>query len=203
VNYFVTGIDTDSGKTLTAAILCEALKADYWKPIQAGAPSDSDVVRTLISNSESVVHNEAYRLRMAASPHASAKAEGISIVMSGLIPPITSRDLVIEGAGGCLVPINDHDFIIDLAAHFDALIVLTADLYLGSINHTLLSVNELRRRNLPVKGIIFNGQANPESERIILKHSTLPCLLRIDSEASINREIVKSYANRLLENWNG
>jgi dethiobiotin synthetase len=140
---------------------------------------------------------------MAASPHASAKAEGISIVTTNLVPPSTSRDLIIEGAGGCLVPLNDRDFVIDVAAQFDAEVILTADLYLGSINHTLLSVNELRRRNLPVKGIVFNGDSNPESEQIIMKHSMLPCLLHIDREMTINRRVVALYANRLLENWNG
>ena len=203
MNYFVTGIDTDSGKTLVAAILCEALKADYWKPVQAGTPTDTETVKTLISNSQSVVHEERYRLKMAASPHASAKAEGISIAMADLAAPSTTRDLIIEGAGGCLVPLNEKDFVIDLASQLGAVVILTADLYLGSINHTLLSVNELQRRNLHVKGIIFNGPSNPESEQIIMKHSMLPCLLHIDREGYINREVVMRYANELLKNWNG
>ena len=186
MNYFVTGIDTDSGKTLVSAILCEALEADYWKPVQAGLPTDSETVKSLISNSRTTIHKEGYLLKTPASPHAAAKLDGIDIQLANFKLPITNNDLIIEGAGGCLVPLNEDDFVIDLARHFNATVILVADLYLGSINHTLLTVSELKRRSYTVKGIIFNGEPNPESERIILQHTNLRCLLHIRREEHLN-----------------
>jgi dethiobiotin synthetase len=200
VNYFVTAIDTDSGKTLVSAILCEALKADYWKPIQAGYPRDAETVKSLAENTR--IHPERFLLKLPASPHASSRAEGIEIRIGDFHLPATEKDLVVEGAGGCLVPINDKDFVIDLAKAFKSEIILVADLYLGSINHTLLTVEALKKRQLKIKGIIFNGDPNPESERIILLHSGLQCLLRINKEKSITPETVRSYAKQLNATWN-
>src|SRR4051812_35331298 len=105
MNYFVTGIDTDSGKTLISAILCEALQADYWKPVQAGFPRDSDTVKSLISNPITKIHPEKYLLKTPASPHASARIDGVEIVLENFILPLTNNQLIIEGAGGCLVPL--------------------------------------------------------------------------------------------------
>lgn len=203
MNYFVTGIDTDSGKTLASAILCEALEADYWKPVQAGLPKDSDTIAALVSNQKTVIHRESFNLKTPASPHAAAKTDGVEIRLTDFVLPGTKNGLIIEGAGGCLVPLNDRDFVIDLALHFKTEVILVADLYLGSINHTLLTVMELRRRNIRVKGIIFNGESNPESERIILHHSKLTCLLNIGRENIINTNTVKKYAHLLLHNWHG
>lgn len=202
MNYFVTGIDTDSGKTLVSAILCEALAADYWKPVQAGLPLDRETVKGLLSNTSINLHDEQYFLKFPASPHAAAKLEDIKIEMGGFELPLTENSLVIEGAGGCLVPLNQENFVIDLAQRFKCEVVLVADLYLGSINHTLLSVSELRRRELPLKGIIFNGERNPQSEEIILHHADVRCLLRIEKEKEINRQVVRNYADKLLLNWN-
>ncbi|MEO8474753.1 MAG: dethiobiotin synthase [Chryseolinea sp.] len=201
MNYFVTAIGTDSGKTLVSAILCEALHADYWKPVQAGLPLDRDRVKELVTNKTTSFHEEGFFLKTPASPHAAAKLDDIKIELNTLKLPATSNDLVIEGAGGCLVPLNDDNFVIDLVSQFECNIVLVADLYLGSINHTLLTVQELRRRGLKVKGIIFNGDTNPESERIILHHSNIRCILNIEKEPVINSDIVKKYADQLLMNW--
>lgn len=203
MNYFVTGIDTDSGKTLTSAIICEALQADYWKPVQAGLPLDRDTVKSLLTNPTSTLHDEQYFLKFPASPHAAAKLEDIQIEMDCFILPTTDRPLVIEGAGGVLVPLNKDNFVIDIAQQFSCEVVLVADLYLGSINHTLLTISELRRRNLPVKGLIFNGERNPQSEEIILQHADLRCLLRIEKEKEITKEVVRRYADGLLKKWNG
>lgn len=200
MNYFVTGIDTDSGKTLAAAILCEALQADYWKPIQAGLPKDSDTVKSLLSNPVSRIHTERHLLKLPASPHASAKAENISIQLEDFTLPSAST-LIIEGAGGCMVPINQTNFIIDLVIPFNARVILVADLYLGSINHTLLTANYLKQRGVSVHGIIFNGDENPESESIILQHSNYRKLLHIHREASISKEIVKIYADTLKQSF--
>ena len=201
MNYFVTAIGTDSGKTLVSAILCEALEADYWKPIQAGLPKDSDVIKSLVSNSMIKIHNETYLLNTPASPHAAAKKEGIEINLNNLQSPSTIRQLIIEGAGGCLVPLNDHDYVIDIAKNTNTEVILVSNLYLGSINHTLLSAHLLDSKNIPVKGIIFNGMANKESERIILLHTNYHCLLRIQQEQEITPATVKKYAALLKENW--
>ena len=168
MNYFVTTINTDYGKTFFSAILCEALQADYWKPVQAGLPRDAEVVKNLISNPVSKIQPETFLLNTPASPHAAAKLDGVSIELEKFKIPETKNNLVIEGAGGCLVPLNDHDFVISLAKKFDAEVILVSQLYLGSINHTLLSADYLKRNKFNVKGIVFNGPSNPESENIIL-----------------------------------
>ncbi len=200
MRYFITAIGTDSGKTLFSAILCEALKADYWKPVQAGLPRDADVVQSLLSNSVSKIHPEAFILNTPASPHASAKIDGITMELENFKIPSTKNKLVIEGAGGCLVPLNDNDFVTDLAKKFDSEIILVSNMYLGSINHTLLSADYLKRNNFKMKGIVFNGKSNPESEAIILKHTGYPCLLKILQEPIITKDIIKKYAAQLKLN---
>lgn len=199
MNYFITGIDTDSGKTLASAILCEALGYEYWKPVQAGFPKDSDTIRSL--SPKTIIHPEKYFLNTPASPHAAAKIDHVNIQLTDFEAPKQS-EIIIEGAGGCLVPLNDSDFVIDLSPRLNSHIILVADLYLGSINHTLLSVHLLKTRGYPVKGIIFNGKSNPESERIILHHAQYPCLLRINKEDQINQDTVKRYSELLKQNWN-
>lgn len=199
--YFITAIGTDSGKTLTSAIICEALEADYWKPVQAGAPRDTDTVRRLVTNKKTVFHQEQYFLKTPASPHAAAKIEGVVIDLKRFRLPPTKNTLVIEGAGGCLVPLNDSDFMIDLIQLFKAQVVVVSNTYLGSINHTLLTIEALKRRNLPVKGLIFNGEENPETERIILHHTQLNCLLHIKKEPVINSDVVTKYALELKNEW--
>jgi len=199
-NIFVTAIGTDSGKTIVSAVLCEALSACYWKPIQAGYPRDTDTVSSLVSNSSFKAFPEKYLLQTPASPHAAAKIDGVTIGLNDFTVP--GRELlVIEGAGGCMVPINDSNFVIDIAGHLDCEIVLVSNLYLGSINHTLLTLHLLRSKNMNIKGIIFNGKANEESERIILHHAGLPCLLRISQEPAFEKERVSHYAKELLKNW--
>lgn len=201
MNYFVTAIGTDCGKTFFSAILCEALSADYWKPVQAGFPRDAETVESLVSNKVTQFHPEAYLLKTPASPHAAAKTDGVTIELNSIALPRTENNLVIEGAGGCLVPINDNDFVISLGKKFKAEVILVSNLYLGSINHTLLSADYLNRNNFPVKGIVFNGPSNPESERIILKHTGYRCLLRINQEDTVTKETVKKYAALLKSCW--
>ena len=197
--YFVTAIHTDSGKTLVSAILTQALGADYWKPIQAGLPADTDAVKALVSDPNVTYHPEAYRLQTPASPHAAANIDGVTIKLHEVSAPKTERPLVIEGAGGILVPLNDHDVVLDLAEHLEAEVILVSNLYLGSINHTLLTAKELQRRKVPVAGIIFNGESNPESERIILHHTGYRQLLHVKQETEVNPELVSQYANTLRE----
>ena len=197
MNYFVTAIGTDSGKTLVSAILCKALNADYWKPVQAGFPRDADTIKSLIPNC--TIHPESYLLNTPASPHAAAKIDGIEISLEKMLLPKTNNSLIIEGAGGCLVPLNDKDFVIDIAQKFNSPIILVANLYLGSINHTLLTVELLRQRKLSVAGIIFNGKSNPESERIILKHSGYKTIWHVKEEPEINSETIANYAEKIKQ----
>lgn len=201
-NYFVTAIGTDSGKTLVSAILTEALEADYWKPVQAGLPTDSGTVRDLISNPHTVIHAEAVRLQLAASPHAAAAAENITLRLSDIWLPEEVREaLIIEGAGGCLVPLNDTESIIDLVPRLQAKVILVSNHYLGSINHTLLTAALLRERNYPVEGIIFNGDAVPATEELILKRTGYRCLLRIGHHEKVDPALVRMYAAKLKKKF--
>jgi dethiobiotin synthetase len=203
MNYFITAIGTDSGKTLVSAILTQALQADYWKPVQCGFPRDVETVRELINNNHSLFYEESYLFSNPMSPHAAAKAEGKVIEMGKIILPDTDNsNLIIEGAGGVLVPLNDKSFVIHIAEKFAAEIILVSNIYLGSINHTLLAINELKRRNVKMKGIIFNGPENTETENFILNYSSWKCLLKIRPEKEINQEVVTRYAIKLFENWN-
>ncbi|WKK78295.2 dethiobiotin synthase [Marivirga salinae] len=200
MNYFITAIGTDSGKSLFSAIICEALEADYWKPIQAGYPRDTDYVGGLLSNLKSELIPEKYVLNTPASPHYAAEIDNIKLEVVDFDIPKTENDLIIEGAGGVLVPINNKEFVIDFPKHWNIPVILVANLYLGSINHTLLTINELKRRGVEVKGIVFNGPSNPSSEDIILKHSGYNCLLRIKEEKEINHAVVRKYAAELKKN---
>lgn len=166
---FITGIGTGIGKTIISAILVEKLKADYWKPIQSGDLENSDtlLVKSLVSNPVSKFHTEAYRLTQPFSPHKSAALDGIEIDPAKIIIPETDNQLIIEGAGGLMVPLNDHFFMIDLIKQLDAEVILVSKNYLGSINHTLLSVDALRSRKIPIKLIVFNGDGDEWSESLI------------------------------------
>ena len=199
-NIFVTAIGTDSGKTLASAIVCEATGYGYWKPVQAGLPRDTDTVSSLVSNPGFKAWPEQFLLKTPASPHAAAKIDGVVIGVQGFKLPTRDR-LVIEGAGGCLVPLNDSEFVIDLVPGLNCEIILVSNLYLGSINHTLLTLHYLKSKKLPLKGIIFNGPANDESERIILHHAGVPRLLTVREEAFVDTSTVKKYAEEFRKNW--
>lgn len=201
MNYFVTAIGTDSGKSLISSILVEALKADYWKPVQAGAPGDTETVQSLVSNPMTKFHPEAHRLKMPASPHAAARYEHLHIQLDDFVLPETENELVVEGAGGVLVPLNDEDYVIDIAKELDLQVVLVSNLYLGSINHTLLTIDYLERNGFKIKGLIFNGEANPESERIIEQKSGYKVLLRLPKLSLINKEVIQYWADELILNW--
>ncbi|MCB0380667.1 MAG: dethiobiotin synthase [Flavobacteriales bacterium] len=197
--YFITGIGTNIGKTVVSAILTEALEADYWKPIQSGDldTSDSLKVQNLISNQKTIIHPEAYRLNQPMSPHAAAKLDKVTIDLNNIILPKTQNNLIIEGAGGLMVPLNDKDLIIDLIAKLDAEVILVSQNYLGSINHTLLSIESLKARKLKVKGIIFNGEENKETESFILNYTKVQFLGRIQQHQEITKEMVLSYKNQI------
>lgn len=198
-NYFITGIGTNIGKTVVSAILTEALEADYWKPIQSGdlETSDSLKVQNLISNQKTIIHPEAYRLNQAMSPHAAAKIDNVTIDLAEIIMPKTNNNLIIEGAGGLMVPLNDKDLIIDLIKKLNVEVILVTQNYLGSINHTLLSLESLKARKIKVKGIIFNGESNMETENFILSYTGIKCIGRIQQHELITKEMVLSYKNQI------
>lgn len=198
--YFITGIGTGIGKTLISAILTEKLKADYWKPIQSGDldTSDSITLGSLISNTQTVIHPESYRLTQPLSPHLSARLDDIEIDLNKINMPLTNNDLIIEGAGGLMVPLNENELIIDLIKKLNAEVILVSQNYLGSINHTLLSVNLLKQYEIPVKGIVFNGEENTETERYILQYTKIKKLGSIPSFSHIDKEKVKAAGQSLF-----
>ncbi len=201
MRYFVTAIGTDSGKTVVSAILVKALQADYWKPIQAGFPTDTEIVKALIGSSSSRFHPEVYLLPTPESPHAAARRQGKKIMIKEIRVPETQGDLIIEGAGGLMVPLNDHELVVDMINNLEAKVILVANLYLGSINHTLLSVDCLNNRGIKIKGIVFNGPENRESEEVILRYSGYPLILKIRQEDRIDSEVIEKYAHQLLKGW--
>lgn len=166
---FVTGIGTGVGKTYVSAHLVETMQADYWKPIQSGDLETSDTmkVRSLVKNPISVFYPEAYQLTQPFSPHKSAELDGIVIDPAKIILPKTQNQLIIEGAGGLMVPLNDQFLMIDLIVQLQAEVVLVVMHYLGSINHTLLSIEMLKQKKLPINRIIFNGIKEAYSENVI------------------------------------
>lgn len=179
--FFVSGIGTGVGKTLVSALLCRLLNADYWKPVQSGVCDglDSDVIRFL--NSGRVrIHPEKYLLDLPLSPHAAAKAEDVYIDPDKLVIPHTERPLIIEGAGGLLVPINHHGFTFaDLIRQWDIPAILVSRHYLGSINHTLLSTTFCEQNHIQLAGLIFNGNDINGNEKIILERSKASVIMRI------------------------
>ena len=198
---FITGIGTDVGKTIASAIVVEALEADYWKPIQAGDlnNSDTDKVKSLVSNDKSQFHENSYKLNTPASPHLAAALDGISIDLKKIQEPKTSNHLVIEGAGGILVPLNDNDCVIDLIQKEYKVIVVSRH-YLGSINHTLLTIEALKNRKIHVDGIIFSGDENKATEEIILKKTEIKFIGRIDNEPYFDSNVISYYADKFREN---
>lgn len=197
---FITGIGTEIGKTFCSAIIVEALKADYWKPVQAGELDqlDSDFVRHAISNETSKIHPEQYLLSEPMSPHAAARIDGVYLKPENFKCPEMDNHLIIEGAGGLMVPLNDDgDMIVDLIPKVADEVILISKNYLGSINHTLLSVELLKNRNIPIRGILFNGIPNAETEAVILKYTQLPCLGKVPVMDEELRGFIKEQASLL------
>lgn len=191
--YFVTGIGTGIGKTVASAVLTEKLNADYWKPIQSGDldQSDSLTVESLISNSKTVIHPETYRLTQPLSPHLSAKLDGIEISLEQFTLPQTEHNLIVEGAGGLMVPLNNKDLILDLIVHLGLETIVVSSNYLGSINHTLLTIAVLKQHNIKIKGILFCGEENIESQDYILNYTKLSFLGRIPQLKNLDKNSIK------------
>ena len=198
-NLVVAGIDTEIGKTVISTILCQSLKADYWKPIQAGDLhlTDSDKVSLLTDRTYTKIHPEGIRLKHPMSPHASADLEGIEVNLTTLDIPKTNNRLIIELAGGLMVPINHQILNIDLLEKWQQPVVLVSKYYLGSINHTLLSWQLLMNRNIPFLGFIFNGKKNQSTFDIILEYTKAPCLLEVEQHETVDAAMIEKYAAKV------
>jgi len=198
--YFITGISTDVGKTIVSAIFVEALQADYWKPVQAGELENCDTmkVKKLISNTKSKFHSNSYALQTSMSPHAAANIDGIKINIKKIVAPKTKNHLVIEGAGGLLVPLNNKHTVLDIIK-LDYKVIVVSRHYLGSINHTLLTVSLLKQKGFDVS-IIFSGDKHITTETIIKRMTKVPIIGRIDEEPYFDKNVVKEYADLFRNN---
>ncbi len=198
----VAGIGTDTGKTVAAAILCKALQADYWKPIQAGDlhHSDTDKVKALITNDKSKFHENSYGLNTPMSPHAAAEIDGVTIDLTEIVTPSVAkgRDLIIEGAGGLLVPLNDTHTVLDIIPKKAKVIVVSRHV-LGSINHTLLTLNLLKEKGFDTY-LIYSGDEHPTTEAIIQKMTNTPVIGRIDEEPYFDKNVIAEYAEKFKAN---
>lgn len=197
---FITGIGTDVGKTIASAIITEALEADYWKPIQAGdiENSDSHKIRSYITNNKTIIFPSSYILSTPASPHYAAQVDGVVIDSSSITAPQTDNHLVIEGAGGLLVPLNDTETIADIIKP-DYKVIVVSRHYLGSINHTLLTIEALKQRNITIAGIIFNGEDLQPTESLILNKTGIKMIGRIDNEPYFDENVISYYADLFRE----
>ena len=200
---FITGISTEVGKTVASAVVTEALQADYWKPVQAGELDNCDTkkVRNLVSNTKSQFHSNSYALHTPMSPHAAAEIDGLTIDINNIKEPATKNHLVVEGAGGLLVPLNDTQTIADIIQPNYHVIVVSRH-YLGSINHTLLTVNTLKTLGFKVS-IIFSGNEHATTESIISKMTDVPIIGRIDEEPYFDTHVIKEYADKFRETLTG
>ncbi|MEC5393903.1 dethiobiotin synthase [Bergeyella sp. RCAD1439] len=199
---FVTGIGTGVGKTVVSAVFVEALGADYWKPVQAGdlEASDTATVRQLVSRRDVVFHPNAFALHTPASPHYSAALDGVRITLESMVEPQTERSLVIEGAGGVMVPINETHTFLDFIRP-DYKVVLVSMNYLGSINHTLMTYEVLKNSGADCLGLVFNGEANTSTEELIVSKTGLEVIGRINREPLWTQETVRRYAEQFNRNF--
>lgn len=199
---FVSGISTEIGKTVVSSVLVEALEADYWKPVQSGDLhyTDSHKIAEWSENHASI-HPETYALKIPASPHYSAREEGLEIKLENFQVPKTQNHLVAEGAGGLLVPLNENSTILDLMKQLNFINVLVSTAYLGSINHTLLSLEKMKSEDLTVDCLIFSGERNEESESIIAKlfPEVKGKFLWVEKMDVVNTQSIKQQAQKIKE----
>lgn len=199
MNLFITGIGTNVGKTVVSAVLTEALQADYWKPIQSGVleGKDSDTVKSLISNDKSFFYPESYLLNEPLSPHFAAKLDGVEIDLEKIQLPKTTNHLIIEGAGGLLVPINNTHYVIDIAKQFDCEIVLVISSYLGCINHSLLSIDYLLRNHFKIKALIFNGTFEPEVKHAIINYVKNTLIIDVPQANELSKSSILQISSQI------
>jgi dethiobiotin synthetase len=198
IKIIVAGCSTDVGKTIVSAILVKALDGAYWKPVQCGglAESDSKKVMEWVPSRKDHIYPSAYNLKAGLSPHHAARLEKCQIEAGKIRPPVTACPLIIESVGGILVPLNPDELTLDLFCSWNAIWIVVSKHYLGSINHTLLTVQALKQRKINVHSIIFNGASNPDTEEAILHFSKLPCLGRLLPEQDMNETTINRYASQ-------
>lgn len=194
----VAGSGTDVGKTIVSAILVTLMKGDYWKPIQCGDEENTDVavMKKLIDTTNHHIFPPAYSLKEPLSPHHAARLENFSINVDTIIPPKTTRTLIIESVGGIFVPLTTKVLSMDLFKTWESQWIVVSRHYLGSINHTLLTINALKEQKISIAGLIFNGKPNSDSETAILEISKLPLLGRLFPEPHINQKTIQRYVKQ-------
>jgi len=200
---FVTGTDTDVGKTVISAILCAGLRADYWKPVQAGRDplTDSDRVREWAGLAPEQIHSETYCMEQAASPHAAAEAEGIRIDVNRITLPVKrGARLIVEGAGGLLVPLNWEKMVLDLLVQLDLPVLLVARSGLGTLNHTLMSLQILESRDIKPWGVVLNGPVHRSNEETIRHFGQVERLFRCLPVTALHpQELPKQFESTFLQ----
>jgi dethiobiotin synthetase len=197
-NIIIAGIHTGIGKTVCSTIICQALGFDYWKPIQAGDLENSDTifVQKNTNNSLTTFHQERYRLATAMSPHKAAAIDGVSIKKEDFVLPKTSNNMLVETAGGIMSPINTNFLVVDLIQYLQLPVVLVSNNYLGSINHTLLTIEALNNRKIPINGIVFCGETVPSSQSFITAHTQIPILFAIPQFDNINTKTIVDFTHK-------
>ena len=205
-SFFITGIGTDVGKTVVSAVLVQALGADYLKPVQAGELeyTDTDRVKELVTTANpkhaGIFHPENYRLEYPLSPHISAHKMGVTIDPQNLILPETSNHLIVEGAGGLFVPLNNNFYVIDLIKKLQMPTIVVSRHYLGSINHTILTLEALLQHEIPIAAVIFNGDENPATESVIAQRFKAVSYYRIpQAPTSVTPEFILSQSEGILK----
>jgi dethiobiotin synthetase len=198
----ISGIGTDVGKTVVSAIIAQALDAAYWKPVQAGDLSWSDSMKVAhFTKNRLTILPERHRLTAPMSPHAASALDGVQIHAEDFVLPDTDGNLLIEGAGGLMVPVNAEGLLyIDLFQRWNLPVVLVSKHYLGSINHTLLSVEALRTRQIPILGIVFVGEEQPTSEEMIERSTGVPTITRIPWVNELTHEFILEQAEN-VKKW--
>ncbi len=191
--YFITGTDTDVGKSVAAAWVMLHLAADYWKPTQSGLepPTDTQVIQQITEFPAGRFHPETYRLTQPLSPHEAAKRDGVEIDMQKFQLPKTTHPLIVEGAGGLMVPLNKDNLMIDLMVQLDLPVILVCRSGLGTINHTLLSLEALRARHIDIAGIIMSGAKALHNREAIeeygQRYGNVPIIVEIDHLEVVNK----------------
>ena len=209
--FFITGTDTDVGKTVVAAMFTLGLGAAYWKPVQSGLEptTDTELVRSLTQLPDAHFFPERFRLTQPLSPHAAAAIDGVAIALSDFrvpnfsAPPSTKPHLIIEGAGGLMVPLNEQDYMLDLINHFQVPVCLVARSTLGTINHTLLSIEQLRRADIPIMGVVLNGPKNEGNRAAIAHYGQVPILAELEPMETITPyRLQQAFAQMVSpQNW--
>lgn len=199
MSYTIVGIHTGIGKTVCSAILCQALGFEYWKPVQAGDLDNSDSlnVRTNVTNPKTKIHPERYKLNHPVSPHRAAELDKVVISKEDFILPTNSNELIVETAGGVMSPLAKDFLNIDLVELLQLPVILVSNNYLGSINHTLLTYEAMKSRNIQLKGLVFVGESNPATEDFIKEYTQMPVLFNVPIFNHINPQQIESFAETI------